>query len=55
MIDVDNKVFPVFDNLMGTCKRWVSDKKDVGISLVNKERRKEAFMNWLNSGESWVK
>ena len=56
MTDADNKVFPVFNNLMATCKRWVGDKKDVGISLVDKERCKEAFyglaQQWRELGQT---
>jgi len=32
MTDEETGVFPNFDRLIGTCKRWVSCKKEIGIS-----------------------
>ena len=55
MADEEAKVFPVFDKLIGTCKRWVSDKKDLGISRTIKRHCKSTFDSlaqiWLGSGE----
>ena len=55
MADEEAKVFPVFDKLIGTCKRWVSDKKDLGISRTIKRHCKSIFDSlaqiWLGSGE----
>ena len=31
MTDEETGVFPNFDALIGTCKRWVSIKKEIGI------------------------
>ena len=31
MTDKETGVFPNFDALIGTCKRWVSIKKEIGI------------------------
>ena len=55
MADEEAKVFPVFDKLIGTCKRWVSDKKNLGISRTIKSHCKSVFDSlaqmWLGSGE----
>ena len=55
MTDSENKVFPVFDKLIGTCKRWVTDMKDLGISRIVKQRCKDAFyglaQQWRELGQ----
>ena len=55
MADDEVKVYLVFDKLIGTCKRWVSNKKDVGITMDTKNHCKAAFdglaQTWLKSGE----
>jgi hypothetical protein len=37
MTDEETGMIPVFDKLMGTCKRWVSFMKDIGLPKVVKE------------------
>ena len=55
MADDEAKVYPVFDKLIGTCKRWVSDKKDLGIQMTDKRHCKSVFDDlaqlWLVKGE----
>jgi hypothetical protein len=43
MIDKETGYFPVFDKLIGTCKRWVSASKDIGIPLTAKQHCKDQF------------
>ena len=43
MIDEQTGMVPVFDRLIGTCKRWVSIDKDVGISKEKKEHCRSQF------------
>ena len=31
MVDKETRMVPVFDNLIGICKRWVSSSGDIGI------------------------
>jgi len=45
MIDEETGMVPVFDRLMGTCKRWVSGSKHIGVSMEDKQRMKEQFPN----------
>jgi len=37
MIETETETFPVFDRLIGTCKRWVSSTKNIGIPKAEKE------------------
>ena len=37
MIESETETFPVFDRLIGTCKRWVSSTKTIGIPKAEKE------------------
>ena len=41
MTDKETGIFPNFDRLIGTCKRWVSCNKDIGISKQLKMECKE--------------
>ena len=43
MIDEQTGMVPVFDRLIGTCKRWVSIDKDVGIPKRQKEHCRSQF------------
>ena len=43
MIDAEHKLFPTFDGLISTCKRWVSSSKDIGVSMEMKRHCKEQF------------
>ena len=36
MTDEETRVFPNFDGLVGTCKRWVSIDKDLGLPREEK-------------------
>ena len=45
MTDDETGLFPVFDSLIGTCKRWVSSSKDVGIPRCTKEHCREQFQH----------
>jgi len=47
LIDRETMNFANFDKLMGTCKRWVSSSKDVGVSMETK-RHCEAQFNELS-------
>ena len=40
MTDKETRLFSVFDNQIGTCKRWVSSSKDIGISREMKSHCK---------------
>jgi len=40
MTDEETGVYPNFDALIGTCKRWVSSKKEIGIKKVLKTHYK---------------
>ena len=43
LIDKETKTFPNFDRLMGTCKRWVLDSRDVGVRLETKRHCRAQF------------
>jgi hypothetical protein len=43
MIDEETGVFPVFEKLIGTCKRWVSLQKDIGVSKAIKQHCRNQF------------
>ena len=43
MTDEETGIIPVFDKLMGTCKRWVSFMKDIGLPKVVKEYCRHQF------------
>ena len=43
MIDEKTGMMPVFDKLIGTCKRWVSADKKIGIPKVEKDQCREQF------------
>ena len=45
MTDEETGVFPNFDALIGTCKRWVSCKKEIGIKKVLKTHCKEQIQS----------
>jgi hypothetical protein len=47
MIDEETKMFPVFDKLIGTCKRWVSILKDIGIPKTEKEHCMSRFQHLM--------
>ena len=36
MTDEKHKVFPTFNGLMGTCKRWSTTSKNIGVSHETK-------------------
>ena len=38
---------PIFDNLIGTCKRWVSSSKNIGVSKDVKEHCKTQFQRLM--------
>ena len=39
----ETNIFPIFDYLAGTCKRWVSISKNIGISRVLKQHCNDQF------------
>ena len=43
MTDEENKVFHIFDRLIGTCKRCVSSLKHIGMSWAIKKHHKDQF------------
>ena len=43
MTDKETRSFPHFDELIGTCKRWVSNLLDIGVSLAIKQHCKDQF------------
>ena len=45
MTDDKTGLFPVFDSLIGTCKRWVSRSKDIGIPRYTKGHCREQFQH----------
>ena len=45
MTDEETGVFPLFGNLIGTCKRWVSSAKDIGVPMQVKTHCKEQFQH----------
>ena len=45
MIDDDSKIFPTFNGLVDTCKRWGSTSKNIGVSLATKIYCKEQFQH----------
>jgi len=47
MIDDETGMVPVFDRLIGTCKRWVSATKEVGISRVVKQHCRKQFQGLM--------
>ena len=47
MIDDVSKIFPTFNGLMDTCKRWGSTSKNIGVSLAKKYIAKNNSNTWL--------
>lgn len=47
MIDKETGMVPVFDKLMGTCKRWVSAKKNIGIPMAEKRHCRDQFQSLM--------
>ena len=47
MIDEDTGMVPVFDKLMGTCKRWVSSLKNIVVPKQDKDHCKTQFQHLL--------
>ena len=43
MIDEETGMVPVFDKLIGTCKRWVSSSKEIGVPKSVKNHCKSQF------------
>ena len=43
MIAVEVKIFPTFEGLIGTCKRWVSRSPDIDITMAMKQHCKDQF------------
>lgn len=47
MTDEETGFVPVFDKLIGTCKRWVSSKKDIGIQKSIKNHCRNQFQSLM--------
>jgi len=47
MIDEETGMVPVFDKLIGTCKRWVSSSKDIGVPKFVKAHCKSQFQHLM--------
>ena len=47
MIDEETGMVSVFDRLIGTCKRWVSFLKNVGVPMHAKEHCKKQFQSLM--------
>ena len=47
MIDEETKIVPVFDKLIGTCQRWISLNKDIGVSRLEKEYCRNQFQTLM--------
>ena len=47
MTDAESGTIPVFDKLMGTCKRWVSCKNDIGLPKDVKELCRSQFQSLM--------
>ena len=47
MTDAESGIIPVFDKLMGTCKRWVSCKNDIGLPKDVKELCRSQFQSLM--------
>jgi len=47
MTDKESGMIPVFDKLMGTCKRWVSYNNDIGLSKDAKELCRLQFQSLM--------
>ena len=45
MINKETEIFPVFEKLMDTCKRWVPGKKEIGIKMEKKQHCRDQFEN----------
>ncbi|KAL7536826.1 LOW QUALITY PROTEIN: hypothetical protein ACHAXR_007426 [Thalassiosira sp. AJA248-18] len=43
MIDAETGMVPTFDKLIGTCKRWVSSVKNIGVPMEVKDHCKKQF------------
>ena len=54
MIDEKTGMMPVFDKLIGTCKRWVSADKKIGIPKVEKDQCREQFQHALSPCLVWL-
>jgi len=48
MIDEETNMIPVFDKLMGMCKRWVSRPKDNGVPKHLKDLCRKAFQHLMH-------
>ena len=55
MTDKETKIFPNFNGLLATCKRWVSINKDVGLLRETKIHYENQFQTlakiWFNLGQ----
>ena len=49
MIDEETGMVPVFDRLIGTCKRWVSFLKNIGVHMHAKEHCKKQFQSLMKT------
>ena len=47
MIDSATGYVPVFDKLMGTCKRWISTNKDLSILKCKKQHYRSQFQSLM--------
>ena len=47
MIDEETNVVPEFDKLMGTCKRWVSCSKEIGVPKADKDDCRSQFQHLM--------
>ena len=47
MIDEETKTVPVFENLVGTCKRWGSASKNMGIPKHIKDHCRSQFQSLM--------
>lgn len=49
MVDEETGVVPVFDKLMGTCKRWISFDSDIGVKKEVKLHCREQFQSLMHT------
>ena len=58
MIDKETGMVPVFDKLMGTCKRWVSSFKKIGVPKHVKNHCRGQFQSltktWMEGEEAQI-
>mmetsp|Transcript_44512 Transcript_44512/g.93388 ORF Transcript_44512/g.93388 Transcript_44512/m.93388 type:complete len:511 (-) Transcript_44512:806-2338(-) len=47
MVDEETGMVPVFDRLIGTCKRWISSSVDIGIPKIMKQHCRDQFQHLM--------